>query len=968
MTDFLIDVIVDPAKATPGMDKVDGRLQRLEKSGKRLQNTLRRAITLVGIVAAGRQLGVFADSLTNVQNRIRLVTRDTAQLNAVTKKLFDISARTRTGFAATATIFSRTALAVKDLGLSLQETLDFTEALNQAIVLSGVKAQEANAGLIQLSQGLASGTLRGDELRSVLEQLPKVADLIAGELGVLRGELRILGEQGKITTADIIKAFTGIAAADLSKAFAESVPTMSQGFSVLTTRIIEYVGQVDAAQGISTAIAKTLITLSANLENIGKAAVVAGAALVGPFAKQGVLFATRAVQALTLAIIANPIGAIVVGTLAAAAAIWQFGDSLAVSEDGLVSLKDVAIATWDFIVAGIEPLVAIIAEGFKFAINFVISSFGALNITLSDVVAHAKLSVGNIIGFFFGMAGALKSVAKDLKAIFSDVLGEDVKKFAEATLNFINDGLDTLALVAQTIRTELGLIAKDLGLITGEVSLDPNDKSALGNAFEIGKNAKEAFTKGFGEGKGLLDDLVVAAAPALKKISDDARRISATRQAQPVGGAAGDEGIGDKGVKKEVLPFALRNMLRLLAEEGKLLQQNNRERGVQKELLELEEKLRSSNVTLNDKTRALLETEVRRLTGLREQADVLDDLRGPQDDIISRQTSLNALYSKGSISLREFTAEMHELALAQAELNIDQGDGSFADGFMLGIDSMLEGIGNFTAQAGELFGDFFASLSEGFGNAIGNAIVFGDSVKDAIGGAARSAVAQLLSGLISVGIQFVLNKVLSQTAAQADVAGTAVSATAETTAMGVKTAAALASMATVTAAVLASNVAIATSAAAPAALVSLASYGANSAPASAGITATAAIAQGVAATAFLAEGGYVTGPGTTTSDSIPAMLSDKEFVVNAKSTARFRPQLEAINNGGGKEIFDNSSSGESQSGTSNSESGGGGGVNVINVLDPGIVEDFLDSPNGEKTILNVIERNAAGIGQIVGGR
>ena len=945
MTDFLIDVIVDPAKATPGMDKVDGRLQRLEKSGKRLQNTLRRAITLVGIVAAGRQLGVFADSLTNVQNRIRLVTRDTAQLNAVTKKLFDISARTRTGFAATATIFSRTALAVKDLGLSLQETLDFTEALNQAIVLSGVKAQEANAGLIQLSQGLASGTLRGDELRSVLEQLPKVADLIAGELGVLRGELRILGEQGKITTADIIKAFTGIAAADLSKAFAESVPTMSQGFSVLTTRIIEYVGQVDAAQGISTAIAKTLITLSANLENIGKAAVVAGAALVGPFAKQGVLFATRAVQALTLAIIANPIGAIVVGTLAAAAAIWQFGDSLAVSEDGLVSLKDVAIATWDFIVAGIEPLVAIIAEGFKFAINFVISSFGALNITLSDVVAHAKLSVGNIIGFFFGMAGALKSVAKDLKAIFSDVLGEDVKKFAEATLNFINDGLDTLALVAQTIRTELGLIAKDLGLITGE-----------------------AFTKGFGEGKGLLDDLVVAAAPALKKISDDARRISATRQAQPVGGAAGDEGIGDKGVKKEVLPFALRNMLRLLAEEGKLLQQNNRERGVQKELLELEEKLRSSNVTLNDKTRALLETEVRRLTGLREQADVLDDLRGPQDDIISRQTSLNALYSKGSISLREFTAEMHELALAQAELNIDQGDGSFADGFMLGIDSMLEGIGNFTAQAGELFGDFFASLSEGFGNAIGNAIVFGDSVKDAIGGAARSAVAQLLSGLISVGIQFVLNKVLSQTAAQADVAGTAVSATAETTAMGVKTAAALASMATVTAAVLASNVAIATSAAAPAALVSLASYGANSAPASAGITATAAIAQGVAATAFLAEGGYVTGPGTTTSDSIPAMLSDKEFVVNAKSTARFRPQLEAINNGGGKEIFDNSSSGESQSGTSNSESGGGGGVNVINVLDPGIVEDFLDSPNGEKTILNVIERNAAGIGQIVGGR
>ena len=197
MADFGIDVIVDPSRAESGMDKVDRRLKRTEKNAKRLGGALRRAFTLVGLIAAARQVGIFADSLTNVQNRIRLVTKNTAQLNAVTKQLFDISARTRTGFQATATIFSRTALAVKDLGLSLNETLGFTEALNQAIVLSGVKAQEANAGLIQLSQGLASGTLRGDELRSVLEQLPKVADLIADQLGVARGEfMSIIGPSG----------------------------------------------------------------------------------------------------------------------------------------------------------------------------------------------------------------------------------------------------------------------------------------------------------------------------------------------------------------------------------------------------------------------------------------------------------------------------------------------------------------------------------------------------------------------------------------------------------------------------------------------------------------------------------------------------------------------------------------------------------------------------------------------------
>ena len=963
MTDFLIDVIVDPSKAAPALDKVDNRLRRLEKSGKRLQNTLRRAITLVGITAAARQLGIFADSLTNVQNRIRLVTRDTAQLNAVTKRLFDISARTRTGFAATATIFSRTALAVKDLGLSLQETLDFTEALNQAIVLSGVKAQEANAGLIQLSQGLASGTLRGDELRSVLEQLPKVADLIAGELGVLRGELRILGEQGKITTADIINAFTGLAAADLTKAFAESVPTMSQGFSVLTTRVIEFVGEADAAHGISTAIARTLIDLAENLETVGKAAIVAGAALVGPFAKAGVLFATRAVLALTAAIALNPFGALVVLALSAAAAIDQFGDSVAVSEDGLVSLKDVATATWNFIVAGVQPVIDTITEGFKIGINFVIDAFTALNVTFSDVQKFAKQSVNNIIGFYVGMGRALRSVFNDLGKLFKSVLLDDLKETAEPAITFLSGLLDTVAERAGVILTKLKLISNELKETIGAITVDPEDRTFVGTFATIGKNAKDAFVEGFNQD--FVGDIVAAAAPALKQISDSAKRISDTRRTPAAGGVEDDQGIGDKGVKTDTEPFAFKNQIRLLQEEAKNLSLVSRERGIANELLELEEKLRASNVTLNPALRETLELEVRRLTGLREQADVMDDLTGPQEEISTRQTALNALYKSGAIGLAQFNNEMKILALTQAEINAESGAGNFVDGFITGIGTMLESVRSFATEAGVLFADFFTMSTEGFSQAVAGAIVFGESLTESIGNAARSAVASLLSGLIDVGIQFLLNSLLSDTLKTKLVAGTAASATAETTAQAIKTTAAVTSIGTITAAMLASNVAIAASAAAPAALVSLATAGTNAIPATAGILSTTVAAETVAATAFLAEGGFVSGPGGPTSDSIPARLSDGEFVVNARATSRFRPQLEAIN-GGGQEIFDNSSQGGSQSGSANNEAGGAS-VNVINVFDPGIVEDFIDSPNGEQTILNVIERNAGAIGQLVGG-
>src|SRR5690606_2602352 len=98
------------------------------------------------------------------------VTTGTENLTTVTSRLFDVANRTRSSFEGTANLYARVALATKELGIGQQELLTFTERVNQAIILSGASAQEAQAGLIQLSQGLASGALRGDELRSVLEQ------------------------------------------------------------------------------------------------------------------------------------------------------------------------------------------------------------------------------------------------------------------------------------------------------------------------------------------------------------------------------------------------------------------------------------------------------------------------------------------------------------------------------------------------------------------------------------------------------------------------------------------------------------------------------------------------------------------------------------------------------------------------------------------------------------------------------
>lgn len=235
---------------------------------------MRRAMFALGGAGILRVLTQQIDMLTNVENRLRLTTQSAENLEAVQSRLFNIARDTRTAFESVATVYSRTALAVRSLGVSQQETLDFTESLSKATILSGASAREANAALIQLSQGMASGTLRGDELRSVLEQLPYVADVIAqeltrmGEYGqVGRGELRTLAADGVVTTDIILRAFQN-ANDEINRLFDETVPTIGQALDIANTNWLQFLDTMDDTYGVSQKVAQAIIFLSDNIELI----------------------------------------------------------------------------------------------------------------------------------------------------------------------------------------------------------------------------------------------------------------------------------------------------------------------------------------------------------------------------------------------------------------------------------------------------------------------------------------------------------------------------------------------------------------------------------------------------------------------------------------------------------------------------------------------------------------------------
>lgn len=391
-----------------------------EKSASSV-NSLQKALAGLGIGLSVVEIIKLADTYTNLQNRLRLVTDGTAGLNAVTKELFTISNQTRSSYEATAELYARTALALKDMGVSARTTLNFTKSLNQAVILSGASATEAQAGIIQLSQGMASGALRGDELRSVLEQLPAVADVIAKGLGVTRGQLRLMGSEGKITTQIIIDAFAK-ASGELDKNFNTTVATVGQSMVVLKNHVIELIGTWDSASGSSHTLAQAIITLSDNLDILAKVLlVISGTAIIkfiSGFASARIAMLATASTVTTVSA-AHTAGMLGIATSITRVIPWyaRLGTMVAILGRGLLALVGGPIGI--FVAAlvglvsylgGVDASIVRLQQGILF--------LGA---------GFAK--VGNtIIGFFSGVIAGLTSMGERISDIFSSI-GEGMSNF-----------------------------------------------------------------------------------------------------------------------------------------------------------------------------------------------------------------------------------------------------------------------------------------------------------------------------------------------------------------------------------------------------------------------------------------------------------------------------------------------------------------------------------------------------------
>lgn len=228
---------------------------------------LRTAMVAVTSLTVVKQFATMADAMTNVNSRLKLVTTSSQELVTVQAQLFSVAQSTRIRYTDLVDTFAQMSRATKELGVSQRDMLKVTETISQAVTISGGSAASAQAALVQLSQGFAAGALRGEELNSVMEQTPRLAQAIAQGLGVSIGELRRLGGEGELTAEKVLGALQK-SSEQVKTEFDQMSVTIEQSLTRVGNSVMNLVGTVDQLAGASSGVAGIFSRFSTNLDSL----------------------------------------------------------------------------------------------------------------------------------------------------------------------------------------------------------------------------------------------------------------------------------------------------------------------------------------------------------------------------------------------------------------------------------------------------------------------------------------------------------------------------------------------------------------------------------------------------------------------------------------------------------------------------------------------------------------------------
>ncbi|WP_407475929.1 tape measure protein [Acinetobacter baumannii] len=282
-------IVIDAKNAERNARNLGNELDSIERKGdfatKSMDGlsvaTRQLAGYMAGLVTVSAAISKM-DTYTGLQNRLKLVTNNQVELNKATEDTFRIAQKTYSAWDSVLQVYQRFSDNAKTLNLTMDDTARLTETVSKAVAISGASAEAADAALVQFGQALASGTLRGEELNSVMEQTPALAKAIAQGMGITVGELRSVAAEGKITSQEIVKALRNVEK-DVDALFAKTDITIGQSLTLLNNEITKFVGESGKGSGAAQVLAGNIQTLAGNLDVLTSAMMVGGAYWLGTY-------------------------------------------------------------------------------------------------------------------------------------------------------------------------------------------------------------------------------------------------------------------------------------------------------------------------------------------------------------------------------------------------------------------------------------------------------------------------------------------------------------------------------------------------------------------------------------------------------------------------------------------------------------------------------------------------------------
>jgi tape measure domain-containing protein len=488
-----------------------------------IMSTLQNLIVAVGGLTVLTSAVGIADRYASLNARVKLATKSYDEQQTAMQELYVQAQRNRSPLEDTINLYARLAPSVREVGGTQYDTLQLTNVFTRSLALSGATATESGSAILQFSQALGAGRLGGEEFNAVNEAAPRFMQALADSLGKPRGALKALAEQGKLTPDVLLKAARD-SAQKIDEEFKSLPITVDGALTQLRNAYTKYVGELNQSGQYTQVIVEFIQYVADHLPEILEAVARIGVLMLTWYSAMKMTEAVQGFIALYARIMAatGAMGLLQRASLVLFAFIagWQLGAYL---RDNFKMARDAGIAFIGAILNGISYLkqgFELLGPSIRFGIAFAFDTIKGLAADFFEFFANdfAKLPEA--------MGGAISATLREVSVGLRSELGKEQAKVGDeiaainakrtAERNQIDENIIDQMAASDPQAKKVKPVKPDLGTITGGKGKDKKKDKKDKAAEEAERAAADAAKSQVDELKQVSDDWNAALEEMLK--------------------------------------------------------------------------------------------------------------------------------------------------------------------------------------------------------------------------------------------------------------------------------------------------------------------------------------------------------------------------------------------------------------------------------------------------------------------